>query len=85
VRAAHERVQFVKGALAMVDMLADDSDAKKHRNIRRTEIETRWMVLRFTGKQVNTSYSSEQIFVMLFLCNSLDSHPTIIFKPNGSF
>jgi hypothetical protein len=39
VRAAHERVQFVKGALAMVDMLADDSDAKKHRNIRRTEIE----------------------------------------------
>jgi hypothetical protein len=29
----------VKGALAMVDMLADDSDAKKHRNIRRTEIE----------------------------------------------
>jgi hypothetical protein len=22
---------------------------------------------------------------MLFLCNSLDSHPTIIFKPNGSF
>jgi hypothetical protein len=30
VRAAHERVQFVKGALAMVDMLADDSDAKKH-------------------------------------------------------
>ena len=39
VRAAHERVQFVKGALAMVDILADDSDAKKHRNLRRTEIE----------------------------------------------
>jgi hypothetical protein len=39
VRAAHERVQFVKGDLAMVDMLADDSDAKKHRNLRRTEIE----------------------------------------------
>jgi hypothetical protein len=39
------------------------------------------MVLRFTGKQVNTSYSSEQMLVMLFLCNSLDSHPTIIFKP----
>jgi predicted Holliday junction resolvase-like endonuclease len=37
--AAHERVQFVKGALAMVDMLADDSDAKKHRDLRRTEIE----------------------------------------------
>jgi hypothetical protein len=29
VRGAHERVQFVKGALAMVDMLGDDSDAKK--------------------------------------------------------
>ena len=28
VRVAHERVQFVKGALAMVDMLADDSDAE---------------------------------------------------------
>jgi hypothetical protein len=26
-----------------------------------------------------------QMLVMLFLCNSLDSHPTIIFKPNGSF
>ena len=39
VRAAHERVQFVKGALAMVDMLADDSDAKKLRDLRRTEIE----------------------------------------------
>jgi hypothetical protein len=39
VRAAHERVQFVKGALAMVDMLADDSDAKKHRDLRITEIE----------------------------------------------
>ena len=39
VRAANERVQFVKGALAMVDMLADDSDAKKHRELRRTEIE----------------------------------------------
>jgi hypothetical protein len=39
VRAAHERVQFVKGALAMVDMLADDSDATKHRDLRRTEIE----------------------------------------------
>jgi hypothetical protein len=38
-RASHERVQFVKGALAMVDMLADDSDAKKHRDLRRTEIE----------------------------------------------
>ena len=25
------------------------------------------------------------MLVMLFLCNSLDSHPTIIFKPNGSF
>jgi hypothetical protein len=24
------KVQFVKGVLAMVDMLADDSDAKKH-------------------------------------------------------
>jgi hypothetical protein len=39
VRAAHERVQFVKGVLAMVDMLADDSDAKKHRDLRITEIE----------------------------------------------
>ena len=39
VRAAHERVQFVKGALAMVDMLADDSEAKTHRDMRRTEIE----------------------------------------------
>jgi hypothetical protein len=29
----------VKGALAMVDMLADDSDAKKHHDLRRTEIE----------------------------------------------
>jgi hypothetical protein len=29
----------VKGALAMVDMLADDSDATKHRDLRRTEIE----------------------------------------------
>jgi hypothetical protein len=29
----------VKGALAMVDMLADDADAKKHRDLRRTEIE----------------------------------------------
>jgi hypothetical protein len=48
-------------------------------------ISARWMVLRFTGKQVNTSYSSEQMLVMLFLCNSLDSHPTIIFKPNDSF
>jgi hypothetical protein len=38
-----------------------------------------------SGKQVNTSYSSEQMLVMLFLCNSLDSHPSIIFKPNGSF
>ena len=36
---AHERVQFVKGALAMVDMLVDDSDVKKHRDLRRTEIE----------------------------------------------
>ena len=27
VGADHERVQFVKGALAMVDMLADDSEA----------------------------------------------------------
>jgi hypothetical protein len=33
VRAFHEKVQFVKGALAMLDMLADDSDAKKHRDI----------------------------------------------------
>jgi hypothetical protein len=48
-------------------------------------ISARWMVLRFTDKQVNTSYSSEKMIVMLFLCNSLDSHPTIIFKPNGSF
>lgn len=39
VRAAHERVQFVKEALAVVGMLADDSDAKKHRDLRRTEIE----------------------------------------------
>jgi hypothetical protein len=39
VRAFHERVQFVKGALAMLDMLADDSDAKKHRDLRRSEIE----------------------------------------------
>jgi hypothetical protein len=39
VRAAHERVHFVKGALDMVDMLADDSDAKKHRDLRRIEIE----------------------------------------------
>ena len=39
VQAAHEIVQFVKGALAMVDMLADDSDAKTHRDLRRTEIE----------------------------------------------
>ena len=39
VRGAHERVQFVKGALAMVDMLADDSDAKKHCDLCRTEIE----------------------------------------------
>ena len=39
VRAAHERVHFVKGALAMVDMLADDSDAKKHRDLRSIEIE----------------------------------------------
>ena len=39
VRAAHERVQFVKRALAMVDMLVDDSDVKKHRDLRRTEIE----------------------------------------------
>ena len=39
VRVAHERVQFVKGALAMVDMLADDSDATKHRDLRKTEIE----------------------------------------------
>ena len=39
VRATHERVQFGKGALAMVDMLADDSDVKKHRDLRRTEIE----------------------------------------------
>jgi hypothetical protein len=30
-------------------------------------ISARWMVLRFTGKQVNTSYSSEQMLVMLFL------------------
>jgi hypothetical protein len=39
VRTVHERVQFVKGALAMVDILAADSDAKKHRDLRRTEIE----------------------------------------------
>jgi hypothetical protein len=32
-------IQFVKGALAMVDMLADDSDAKKHHDLRRIEIE----------------------------------------------
>ena len=31
--------QLVKGALAMVDMLGDDSEAKKHRDLRRTEIE----------------------------------------------
>jgi hypothetical protein len=29
----------VKEAFAMVDMLADDSDAKKHRDLRITEIE----------------------------------------------
>ena len=40
VRAAHERVQFMKGALAMVDILADDSDTKKHRDLRRAEIES---------------------------------------------
>jgi membrane associated rhomboid family serine protease len=34
-------------------------------------ISARWMVLCFTGKQVNTSYSSEQMLVMLFLCNNL--------------
>ena len=34
-----KRVQFVKRALAMVDMLVDDSDVKKHRDLRRTEIE----------------------------------------------
>ena len=39
VRAAHERVKFVKGAVAMVDMLVDDSDAKKHRGLRKTGIE----------------------------------------------
>jgi hypothetical protein len=30
---------LLKEAFAMVDMLADDSDAKKHRDLRRTEIE----------------------------------------------
>ena len=40
VRTAHERVQFMKGALAMIDILADDSDAKKHRDLRRVEIES---------------------------------------------
>ena len=39
VRATHERVQFGKGAFVMVDMLANDFDAKKHRDLRRTEIE----------------------------------------------
>jgi hypothetical protein len=39
-------------------------------------ISARWMVLRFTNKQVNTSYSSEQMLVKLFLCNSLDSPPS---------
>jgi hypothetical protein len=33
------KVQFVKGVLAMVDILADDSDAKKHCDLCRTEIE----------------------------------------------
>jgi hypothetical protein len=40
VRAAHERVQFMNGALAMVYKLADNSDAKKHRDLRRAEIES---------------------------------------------
>ena len=41
----------------------------------------------YCASQANrsTPHSSEQMLVMLFLCNSLDSHPTIIFKPNGSF
>jgi hypothetical protein len=30
----------MKGALAMVDILADNSDAKKHRDLRRVEIES---------------------------------------------
>ena len=39
VRAAHERAQFVKGALAMVDMLAENSDVRKHRDLRTAEID----------------------------------------------
>jgi uncharacterized protein YbaA (DUF1428 family) len=54
VRAAHERVQFMKGALAMVDILADDSDTKKHRDLRRAEIESSQANVVFTQlKRVN--------------------------------
>jgi hypothetical protein len=55
VRAFHERVQFVKGALAMLDMLADDSDAKKHRDLRRTEIERSEETVLKIGETVLTS------------------------------
>jgi hypothetical protein len=56
-------------------------------NLKAEIISARWMVLCFTGKRVNTSYSSEQMIVMLFLCNSLDNRRSldpdkIIFRPD---
>jgi hypothetical protein len=54
--------KFVKGALAMVDMLADDSDAKKHRDLRRIEIER---------SEANVVKVAESIFgynPWIFLC-----------------
>ena len=68
VRAAHERVQFMKGALAMVDILADNSDAKKHRDLRRAEIESSEANFVFTQlKRVKIKALVPLHFICLFL------------------
>jgi hypothetical protein len=68
VRAAHERVQFMKGALAMVDILADDSDTKKHRDLRRAEIESSQANVVFTQlKRVKKKALVPLHFICLFL------------------
>jgi hypothetical protein len=61
VRAAHGRVHFVKGALAMVDMLADDSDAKKHRDLRSIEIE-RSEANVVKGVEAIVGFNSDNVF-----------------------
>ena len=68
VRATHERVQFGKGAFVMVDMLANDFDAKKHRDLRRAEIESSEANFVFTQlKRVKIKALVPLHFICLFL------------------